>query len=207
MWNVPDGSDIRARHIGASSVATFSTSVRTPTTKSRFTFAPRGVTTYDGLRSPPPETSFVESLYSRANTRHAISRIIAAPLACHNRWTNPCAFLHSSVSLPRAPAPSHRSFRSGRVRRHTSRSSSTVTTSIVERTRSFHARISDSCFRVTTSTRENSPPTHPAPGSRGRGAGRGPPPCSGPGGGPCPSGGPGGPPQPLEHRGGVLPRR
>src|SRR3990172_8395411 len=103
MWNVPDGSDIRARHIGSSSVAMLWTSVRTPTTKSRFTFAPRGVTTYDGLRSPPPETSFVESLYSRANTRHAISRIIAAPLACHNRWTNPCAFLHSSLSLPPAP--------------------------------------------------------------------------------------------------------
>src|SRR5438105_5332097 len=63
-WKVPVGSETRARHIGCPSVPTFSTSVMTPTTKTRFTFAPRGVTTYDGGRSPVPSVSRFASLYS-----------------------------------------------------------------------------------------------------------------------------------------------
>src|SRR3990170_3247216 len=77
-WNVPVGSDTRARHIGWPSVPTFSTSVSTPTTNRRFTRAPSGVTTYVGARSPPPPTSKLLSLYSPANRRHATSRITSA---------------------------------------------------------------------------------------------------------------------------------
>src|SRR3989337_4154388 len=69
-WNVPVGSVILARHIGCPSVPTFSTSVRTPTTKRRFTRAPTGVTTYEGARTPPPPTSTMLSLHSPANSRH-----------------------------------------------------------------------------------------------------------------------------------------
>src|SRR6266571_3417059 len=57
------------------SVPTFSMSVITPTTKMRFTFAPRGVTTYEGARSPPPSTSRFASLYSEAKSRQATSRL------------------------------------------------------------------------------------------------------------------------------------
>src|SRR5256885_2151282 len=71
MRNVPVGSETRARHIGWISVPTFSTSVITPTTKTRFTLAPSGVTTYDGARSPPPSISRVASLYSHAQVRLA----------------------------------------------------------------------------------------------------------------------------------------
>src|SRR5216117_670964 len=56
-WKVPVGSETRARHIGCPSVPTFSTSVITPTTKTRFTFAPSGVTMYEGGRSPVPSAS------------------------------------------------------------------------------------------------------------------------------------------------------
>src|SRR5207244_7257784 len=75
MRNVPVGSETRARHIGWISVPTFSTSVITPTTKTRFTLAPSDVTTYDGARSPPPSISRVASLYSDAKSRQATSRI------------------------------------------------------------------------------------------------------------------------------------
>src|SRR5437762_6531859 len=74
-WKVPVGSETRARHIGCPSVPTFSTSVMTPTTKTRFTLAPRGVTMYDGGRSPVPSVSRFASLYSEAKSRQATSRI------------------------------------------------------------------------------------------------------------------------------------
>src|SRR5439155_19585126 len=63
-WKVPVGSETRARHIGCPAVPTFSTSVITPTTKTRFTFAPSGVTMYEGGRSPVPSASKFASLYS-----------------------------------------------------------------------------------------------------------------------------------------------
>src|SRR3972149_4018788 len=69
----------RPRHIGCMSVPMFSTSVITPTTNTRFTRAPSGVTRYDGARSPPPFISRVASLYSDAKRRHATSRIIRTP--------------------------------------------------------------------------------------------------------------------------------
>src|SRR5207249_327097 len=87
-WYGPVGSWRRARHIGASYVATFSTSVSTPTTKSRLIFAPSGVTRYEGLRSPPSDTSLFASLNSPANTRHAISRFIRLP-PCGPRSATP----------------------------------------------------------------------------------------------------------------------
>src|SRR6266571_3814492 len=61
------------------SLPTFSTSVITPTTKMRFTFAPSGVTTYEGARSPTPSTSRFASLYSEAKSRQATSRIMRDP--------------------------------------------------------------------------------------------------------------------------------
>src|SRR5438477_59477 len=78
-WKVPVGSETRARHIGCPSVPTFSTSVMTPTTKTRFTLAPRGVTMYDGGRSPVPSVSRFASLYSEAKSRQATSRITRIP--------------------------------------------------------------------------------------------------------------------------------
>src|SRR5205807_2395408 len=87
-WKVPVGSETRARHIGCPSVPTFSTSVITPTTKTRFTFAPSGVTMYEGGRSPVPSASKFASLYSEAKSRQATSRITRTPpglRASHSR--------------------------------------------------------------------------------------------------------------------------
>src|SRR5207247_10724663 len=78
-WKVPVGSETRARHIGCPSVPTFSTSVITPTTKTLFTFAPSGVTMYEGGRSPVPSASKFASLYSEAKSRQATSRITLTP--------------------------------------------------------------------------------------------------------------------------------
>src|SRR2546422_511966 len=113
MRNVPVGSETRARHIGWISVPTFSTSVITPTTKTRFTLAPSGVTTYEGARSPPPSISRVASLYSDAKSRQATSRITRIPPA-------PRAF--RALRPGRPPSASSPSPRSSSVRsRRTSR--------------------------------------------------------------------------------------
>src|SRR6476660_9395112 len=55
----------------------FSTSVRTPTTNTRLTIAPRGVTTYDGWYSPSPRISSFEPVNSSAKMRQATSRLLA----------------------------------------------------------------------------------------------------------------------------------
>src|ERR1044072_2315411 len=69
---------MRARHTSPDS-PTGSTSVQTPTTCSRLTLAPSGVTTKDGSFSPWPLISCLEALNSWAKARWATSRWNCGP--------------------------------------------------------------------------------------------------------------------------------